>query len=33
MKIRLAKPSIGKEEFENIKDAFESSWLELGPKV
>jgi len=25
MKIRLAKPSIGKEEFENIKDAFESS--------
>jgi perosamine synthetase len=33
MNIRLFKPSLGKEELENIKDAFERSWIGLGPKV
>ena len=33
MKIRLFKPSVGKEELDNIKDAFERSWIGLGPKV
>ncbi len=33
MKIRLFKPSLGKEELDNIKDAFERSWIGLGPKV
>lgn len=33
MNIRLFKPSLGKEELRNIKDAFERSWIGLGPKV
>jgi perosamine synthetase len=33
MNIRLFKPSLGKEELENIKDAFERSWIGLGPRV
>ena len=33
MNIRLFKPSVGKEELENIKDAFERSWIGLGPRV
>ena len=33
MNIRLFKPSLGKEELENIKDAFERSWIGLGHKV
>ncbi|OGU61912.1 MAG: UDP-4-amino-4-deoxy-L-arabinose-oxoglutarate aminotransferase [Ignavibacteria bacterium RIFOXYB2_FULL_35_12] len=33
MNIRLFKPSVGKEELENIKDAFDRSWIGLGPKV
>jgi perosamine synthetase len=33
MNIRLFKPSVGKEELENIKDVFENSWIGLGPKV
>ena len=33
MNIRLFKPSLGKEELENIKDAFDRSWIGLGPKV
>ena len=33
MNIRLFKPSLGKEELENIKDAFDRSWVGLGPKV
>jgi perosamine synthetase len=33
MNIRLFKPSVGKEELENIKEVFELSWLGLGPQV
>lgn len=33
MNIRLFKPSLGKEEFDNIKDVFDRAWLGLGPKV
>ena len=33
MNIRLFKPSVGKEELENIKEAFERSWIGLGPNV
>jgi len=33
MEIRLFKPSLGEEELENIKDAFDRSWIGLGPKV
>lgn len=33
MNIRLFKPSVGKEELENIKKAFERSWIGLGPNV
>ena len=33
MNIRLFKPSVGKEELEIIKDAFERSWIGLGPNV
>lgn len=33
MKVRLFKPSLGKEELDNIKDAFDRAWLGLGPRV
>lgn len=33
MNIRLFKPSVGKEELENIRDCFERSWIGLGPRV
>ena len=33
MNIRLFKPSVGQEELDNIKDAFDRSWIGLGPKV
>lgn len=33
MNIRLFKPSLGKEELNAINDAFERSWVGLGPKV
>lgn len=33
MNIRLFKPSVGEEELQNIKEAFERSWIGLGPKV
>ncbi|GAP42350.1 dTDP-4-amino-4,6-dideoxygalactose transaminase [Lentimicrobium saccharophilum] len=33
MNIRLFKPSLGTEELEAVKDAFERSWVGLGPKV
>src|ERR1035438_1749709 len=33
MKIRLFKPSLGEEELNAVKDAFERSWVGLGPKV
>ncbi len=33
MNIRLFKPSLGKEELENIKEAFGRAWIGLGPKV
>ncbi len=33
MNIRLFKPSLGVEELNNIKDAFDRSWVGLGPKV
>lgn len=33
MNIRLFKPSVGQEELENIKDAFDRSWIGLGIKV
>ncbi len=33
MKIRLFKPSVGKEELEKINEAFERSWIGLGPNV
>lgn len=33
MNIRLFKPSLGKEELDNIKEAFDRSWIGLGPNV
>lgn len=33
MNIRLFKPSVGQEELDNIKEAFERSWIGLGPNV
>lgn len=33
MNIRLFKPSVGKEELDNIRAAFERSWIGLGPNV
>lgn len=33
MNIRLFKPSLGKEELEAVKEAFDRSWVGLGPKV
>ncbi len=33
MNIRLFKPSLGQEELDNIKDAFDRGWIGLGPKV
>ena len=33
MNIRLFKPSVGKEELDNIAGAFERSWIGLGPNV
>ena len=33
MNIRLFKPSLGKEELEKIKEAFDRSWIGLGPNV
>lgn len=33
MNIRLFKPSLGEEELEMIKDAFDRSWVGLGPRV
>lgn len=33
MNIRLFKPSLGNEELENIKKAFDRSWIGLGPQV
>jgi perosamine synthetase len=33
MNIRLFKPSLGQTELDNIKDAFERSWIGLGPRV
>ena len=33
MNIRLFKPSLGKEELEMVKDAFDRSWVGLGPRV
>ena len=32
-KIRLFKPSVGKEELKNIKKVFKKSWLGYGPMV
>ena len=33
MNIRLFKPSVGKEELDKIKEAFDRSWIGLGPNV
>jgi len=33
MNIRLFKPSLGQEELNSIKEAFDRSWVGLGPKV
>ena len=33
MNIRLFKPSVGKEELQLIKKAFDRSWIGLGPMV
>jgi perosamine synthetase len=33
MNVRLFKPSVGKEELKNINEAFERSWIGLGPMV
>jgi perosamine synthetase len=33
MNIRLFKPSLGEEELQAIREAFERSWVGLGPKV
>ena len=32
MNIRLFKPSVGQEELDNIKDAFDRSWIGLRAK-
>ena len=32
-KIRLFKPSVGKEELKNIQRVFKSAWLGYGPLV
>ncbi len=33
MNIRLFKPSLGEEELQMVKDAFDRSWVGLGPRV
>jgi len=33
MNIRLFKPNLGREELEAVRDAFERSWIGLGPRV
>ncbi len=33
MNVRLFRPSVGKEELENVKASFERSWIGLGPNV
>ena len=33
MNIRLFKPSVGEEELQKIREAFERSWIGLGPMV
>jgi len=33
MNIRLFKPSLGEEELQSVKEAFDRSWIGLGPKV
>jgi perosamine synthetase len=33
MNIRLFKPSLGQEELESIKEAFDRAWIGLGPRV
>lgn len=33
MNIRLFQPSVGQEELDNIKEAFDRSWIGLGPNV
>ena len=33
MNIRLFKPSLGQEELDKIKEAFDRSWVGLGPLV
>ncbi|TNE51076.1 MAG: DegT/DnrJ/EryC1/StrS family aminotransferase [Bacteroidetes bacterium] len=33
MNVRLFKPSVGEEELQNIREAFERSWIGLGPNV
>jgi perosamine synthetase len=33
MNVRLFKPSVGQEELQNIKEAFDRSWIGLGPNV
>ncbi|MBN1187229.1 MAG: DegT/DnrJ/EryC1/StrS aminotransferase family protein [Bacteroidales bacterium] len=33
MNIRLFKPSLGEEELQAVKEAFDKSWVGLGPKV
>ena len=33
MNIRLFKPSVGEEELEMIRQAFDRSWIGLGPMV
>ena len=33
MNIRLFKPSLGEDELKAVKDAFDRSWIGLGPKV
>jgi len=33
MNIRLFKPSLGEEELQAVKEAFDRSWIGLGPKV
>src|SRR5579862_29451 len=33
MNIRLFKPYVGQEELDSIKEAFDRSWIGLGPKV
>jgi len=33
MQVRLFRPSVGEEELESIREAFDRAWLGLGPKV